>query len=301
MLGVVGALLLGGVVFYIVYVTQKAAETSAAEERLVLDLGSEANRGWKPPFYIAFTKPLLSEPYLGIGAGFWKPEALEDWKRLLISAGLGRRIQAEHFVASKFWLGCLVGTFMFLNHIFSDEPPAFWMAAGFTTLAFFAPNLHISQLREERQRQVRLSMPYVIDLLTLSTEAGLDFMGAIGKVVDRAPMSPLIEELSVALKDIQLGKTRAEALRSMAERIDMSEMSSFVAVLVSADSMGASIGGVLRAQSDSLRAERLVRAEKAGAQASQKILIPLVFFILPAVMLMIFGPIILSMMGGGGK
>jgi tight adherence protein C len=83
----------------------------------------------------------------------------------------------------------------------------------------------------------------------------------------------------------------------MSARIDMKEMSSFVAVIVSADQMGASIGTALRGQSDSMRTERLARAEKLGAQASQKILFPLILFILPAVMLMVFGPIILSMVG----
>lgn len=301
MLGIIGALLLGGAVFYIVYVTQKAAETSAAEERLILDWGGPDRKSFRPPFYLSLTKPLLHEPYLSLASSFWKPQSLTDWKRHLVSAGLGKYIQPEHFVASKFWLGSIAGLFLLLNFIFSDDPPPLWAVGMFTTLAFFAPNLHVKQLRDERQRQIRLSMPYVIDLLCLSTEAGLDFMGAISKVVDRAPDGPLIEELSTALKDIQLGKTRAEALRSMADRIDMSEMGSFVAVLVSADSMGASIGSVLRAQSESMRAERLVRAEKAGAQASQKILVPLVVFILPAVMLMIFGPIIISMLGGGGK
>lgn len=300
MLGLVGALLLGAAVFYIVFVTQKAAETTAAEERLIIDWGAE-RKNFKPPYYIAFTKPLLQEPYIGIATNFWSPEKIAHWKRHLISAGLGKFIQPEHFVASKFWLSLMVALFLFLNYIFSSDPMPAWALIGFTVLCFFGPNLHIKQLRDNRQREIRLAMPYVLDLLTLSTEAGLDFMGAISKVVDRAPMSPLIEELSVTLKDIQLGKTRSEALRSMADRIDMSEMSSFVAVLVSADAMGASIGSVLRAQSDSLRSERLVRAEKMGAQASQKILVPLIFFILPAVMLMIFGPIILSMMGGGGK
>lgn len=296
MLALIGALLLGGAIFYVVYVTQKAAETSAAEERLVLDWGTE-EKAFVPPYYLKFTKPLLQEPYVTIASGFWKPEALADWKRKLVSCGLGKHIQPEHFVASKFWLALIVGTLMFLNYVFSDDPMPPWAIGMMTALAFFGPNLHISQLRDKRQFETRLSMPYVIDLLTLSTEAGLDFMGAISKVVDRAPPGPLIEELSTALKDIQLGKTRAEALRSMADRIDMPEMGSFVAVLVSADSMGASIGTVLRAQSDSLRSERLVRAEKLGAQASQKILVPLIFFILPAVMLMIFGPIILGMMG----
>ncbi|MBS1984267.1 MAG: type II secretion system F family protein [Bdellovibrionales bacterium] len=296
MLAIVGALLLGGAVFYIVYITQKAAETTAAEERLSLDFGPDA-KSFKPPYYISLTKPLLQEPYVKIASDFWSPEKLEAWRKKLISAGIGRNIQPEHFVASKFWLALMVGALLFINYIFSSDPMPLWMPFMLTAAAFFGPNLHVGQLRDKRQFEVRLAMPYVLDLLTLSTEAGLDFMGAISKVVDRAPPGALIEELSTALKDIQLGKTRSEALRSMADRLDMQEMSSFVAVLVSADSMGASIGGVLRAQSDSLRAERLVRAEKLGAQASQKILVPLIFFILPAVMLMIFGPIILSMMG----
>jgi tight adherence protein C len=81
----------------------------------------------------------------------------------------------------------------------------------------------------------------------------------------------------------------------MSERVDMTEMTSFVATLVSAEAMGASVGPVLRAQSESMRQERLVRAEKAGAQASQKMLFPLVFFIMPAVFLMIFGPVVIQM------
>lgn len=296
MLLLTGAFLLGASIFYIVYTTQKAAETSNAEDRFEVNWGSQ-EKPFRPPFYLLFTKPLLRGAYLDIAKGFWKEEATKAWQKKIVSAGLGRHISAEHFVAAKFWLTLIVAAFMFLNYVFSAEAPPLWFPVGAVLLAFFLPNIHINQLRTERQRQVRLAMPYVVDLLALSTEAGLDFMGSISKVVERAPSSPLIEELSTVLKDIQLGKSRAESLRAMAERLDMMEMSSFVAVLVSSDQMGASIGAALRGQSDSMRSERLVRAEKLGAQASQKILIPLVFFILPAVMLIIFGPVILQAAG----
>ncbi len=296
MLAIVGALLLGGAVFYIVYTTQIAAETSAAEERLNIDWGSD-QKAFSPPIYLKLTKPLLKSSYLEIAVGFWKAPQLIEWKRKLISAGLARYVQPEHFVASKFWLAVFVGFFMLFNITFSSEPMPPLAALGFVLLAFFYPNIHIRSLRETRQQEIRLAMPYVVDLLALSTEAGLDFMGSISKVVDRAPPSALIEELSILLKDIQLGSSRATAMRAMAERIDMREMTSFVAILVSSDQMGASIGTVLRAQSESMRVERLVKAEKMGAQASQKILIPLAIFILPAVMLMIFAPLILGMMG----
>ena len=144
---------------------------------------------------------------------------------------------------------------------------------------------------------VRLGMPYVLDLMTLTMEAGLEFQGAVTRVVERAPPTPFTEELTELLKEIQLGKSRAEALRKMAEAIDIPEITSLVAILISTDQMGSPIGPILRAQAETLRVERLVKAEKLGAQASQKILIPIVFLILPAVVLIIFGPLVLQALG----
>ena len=297
MLAIVAAVIIGSAVFFMMYVVQISAEKTAVEDRLGLNWNSEKKNAFKPPFYLAVTRPLLKGPYLSIATGYWKKEALEKWKVKLISAGMGKYIEAEHFVAAKFWLTLMVGSLLFLVHAFSADPPAAWFSCAIVIFMFFMPNLHLSSLRTARQLEIRISMPYVVDLLTLSIEAGLDFMGAIGRVVEKAPDSPLVEELSHLLKDIQLGKTRAQGLRHMADRIDMQEISSFVAVLISSDQMGASIGNVLRAQSDSMRNERLTKAEKMGAQASQKILIPLIFFIMPAVFLIIFGPFVLQMIG----
>ena len=114
--------------------------------------------------------------------------------------------------------------------------------------------------------------------------------------MEKAKAGPFTDELARVLRDIQLGVSRADALRNMSWRINMSEVSSFVAVLVSADQMGASIGKVLRAQSDLIRNDRFMRAEKAGAAAAQKVLLPLFFFILPAVFLVIFGPLVLRVL-----
>jgi tight adherence protein C len=138
-----------------------------------------------------------------------------------------------------------------------------------------------------------------VDLLALSTEAGLDFMGAIGKVVEKAKPSPLVQELEMLLKEIKIGASRAEAMRSMAWRIDLMEINSFVAVLISADEMGASIGKILRQQSEQIRHQRFIRAEKAGAKASQAVLIPMMLFIMPAIFIIIFGPFILGMRAEG--
>lgn len=296
MLFYVGVALVAIAIFFVVFNTQKAMESSQAEGRLAADWGGDQEKVVLP-FYIALTKPLLRGAYLDIATGFWKPEKIEKFHAKLVSAGLGKHVNGEQFVGSKFWFTLIVSLFMLMIQLFSQEPPPPVFLVLSCLLAFFMPDIHLSQTRTARQTEIRFAMPYVIDLLTLSMEAGLDFLGAVSKVVERAKPSPLVDELSTLLKDIQLGKTRAEGMKDMARRIDMKEMSSFVAVIVSADQMGASIGNALRGQSDSMRNERLARAEKLGAQASQKILVPLVFFILPAVMLMVFGPVILSMLG----
>jgi tight adherence protein C len=136
--------------------------------------------------------------------------------------------------------------------------------------------------------------------LALSVEAGLDFFSAIQKIVDKArgTDSVLAEELGIVLKDIKIGASKSQALKDLAERLDINEITSFVAVLVDAEQTGASISQVLKDQSVQMRMERFVRAEKAGARASQAILIPLMIFILPAVFIIVFGPVAVSFMYG---
>ncbi len=296
MLGIVGMALVFGAFFYISFILKTSAEASQAEDRLREEWGTNEIVP-KTPFYIGLTKPLIKDAYLDMALGFFKEESLASFKTKIISAGLYKIMNEKEFAGAKFWLTMMVATISLLLKLFATDPPPVMFLAGFIAMAFFLPDIHIGSARQSRQMEIRFAMPYLVDLLTLSMEAGLDFLGAIAKVVERAKPSPLVEEFSVLLKDIQLGKTRGDGLKSMAKRIDMKEMSSFVAVIVSADQMGASIGTALRGQSDSMRSERLSRAEKLGAQASQKILFPLILFILPSVMLMVFGPIILSMIG----
>jgi tight adherence protein C len=142
-------------------------------------------------------------------------------------------------------------------------------------------------------------LPFFIDLMALSTEAGLDFMGALQRIVEKAEGSVLAEELQIVLKDIKIGSSRREARTRLADRLDISEITSFVAVVRDADETGASIAQVLKDHSIQMRLERFVRAEKARAWASQAMLIPVMFLILPAVFIMVFAPVILNIPYGG--
>jgi tight adherence protein C len=170
-------------------------------------------------------------------------------------------------------------------------PPLFVFVLGL--IGFFLPEMHCKAMKKMRVLSVQADMPFFIDLLALSVEAGLDFFGAIQKIVDKAAGtdSVLAEEFKIVLKDIKIGSSKSDALKEMAARLDMQEMTSFVAVLIDSEATGASISQVLKDQSVQMRLERFLRAEKAGAKASQLILLPLMLFILPAVFIMVMGPI----------
>jgi tight adherence protein C len=142
-----------------------------------------------------------------------------------------------------------------------------------------------------RHRAIARALPYGLDLLTLSVEAGLDFPAALAKVVEKGRSGPLAEELSVVLKELRLGKTREETLRNLARRVDLPALTSFVQALVHADRMGTPLGKVLRILSTQLRIERSQRAEKLANEAPVKLLLPLVLFIFPTLFLMLFGPL----------
>lgn len=164
--------------------------------------------------------------------------------------------------------------------------------------AFFLPDWLIADLRKKRERQIVRALPGAVDSLSLLVEAGLEFLMAMQRWVERRRVGPLRDELATVLNDIRLGNSRAEALKALAARLEIPDVTSFVSVLVQADSLGASIGPVLQSQAERMRVERFQRAEQAGARASQKILFPLVLFIFPAVLIVIVGPVALSFIYG---
>lgn len=228
------------------------------------------------------------------------PRYRKKIEHLILTSGLSAELNVDEFLGMKILWGIMLPVvLLILNFALQlDYPWVFFVAMVPMGWAF--PNLHARAMRNRRVASVRIDLPFFIDLLALATEAGLDFSGAIQRIVEKArgKGSVLAEELEGVLRDITLGSSRAQALRGLAHRLDMGEISSFVNVIIDADSTGASISKVLKDQSAQMRLERFVRAEKEGARASQKILIPLMFFILPAVFIMVFAPIALNFIYG---
>jgi tight adherence protein C len=156
---------------------------------------------------------------------------------------------------------------------------------------FFYPMLWLRQALAQRHRNIQKALPFVLDLLTLSVEAGMDFMTALQRNVEQRTVDALGEELIRVVREIQIGKTRREALRDMSHRVNLSDLRSVVNALVQADELGVSIGSILRIQADQIRLRRFERAEALANQAPVKMLGPLLFFIFPAVILILLGPI----------
>lgn len=210
-------------------------------------------------------------------------------------AGLGQAITVDHLLAMKAMMAILtpVVVAQFLALVTN---PAIFLLVGIG--GFFLPDRLVADLRRAREAEIILNLPGAVDVLALSVEAGLDFLAAIQRLVERGAPGVLRDELATILNDIRLGKSRAEALKAFGTRIAVPEVSSFISVLVQADLLGSSIGDVLQSQAERMRVERFQRAESAGARASQKILFPLVLFIFPAVLIVILGPVILQFIYG---
>jgi tight adherence protein C len=177
----------------------------------------------------------------------------------------------------------------------ASPPKALAMAFGAAALGFFLPVMLLKSRIKRRQDLILKAMPDALDLLTVCVEAGLGFDQAMSKVSEKWE-----NELSLAfervINEVRLGKLRREALRDMADRMDIPDMTSFVAAIIQADQLGVSMGKVLRIQSDQMRLKRRQRAEKKAHEAPVKMLIPMAFLIFPSIYIVLLGPAALILM-----
>ncbi len=250
---------------------------------------------------INLTRPLVHQFTLQHAAKVKSDKYRKKIRGLIKVGGLSAEMNEDEFIGLQILLGIALPIFLIVMNFSLDLGFSPFVLIGLGCVGFYMPEMHCKAAKSQREMSVRIDMPFFIDLLALSVEAGLDFFGAIQKIVDKAEGqdSVLAEEFKIVLKDIKIGSSKTDALKELAARLDMQEMTSFVAVLIDAEATGASISQVLKDQSVQMRLERFLRAEKAGARASQLILLPLMGFILPAVFMMVFGPVVVTMVGGG--
>jgi len=173
---------------------------------------------------------------------------------------------------------------------------------GFALVGFMLPNFWLGQRANGRRSIIIKSLPDAFDLITTCVEAGLGLDAALSRVAEKVE-GPFADELRRTLREISLGKMRRDALKEMAERTDVPDLISFVNAVIQAESMGSSVGAVLRVQAEQLRVRRRQRAEEQAYKAPVKMIFPLVLCIFPTLFIVILGPAVITIMQDfpGGK
>lgn len=244
---------------------------------------AELNR----PFKERMLKPIAGA-LQGVPKNFIPQEKKLIYENRLLLAGNPHGINADTFIVLKilFVIPALIAG------IISRNLP---MLLLLTIAALYVPDLYLKICKKNRQNLIVKSLPDVLDLLTVSVEAGLGFDAALHKVIEKTD-GPLTDEFEKVLQEINLGKPRRDALRDMAARLEVNDVTTFTGSIIQADQLGVSITNVLRIQSAQCRANRKMRAQEQAQKAPVKILIPLVFFIFPTILIVLLGPALFQLM-----
>ncbi len=277
-----------GLVYYFSWLSQQAQYVMLADGR---------RQERSIPVLIRAVLPLTGMfPKLLTGPGARK--FCEPLERRIVSAGLSGLISGREILLSQAWLGLLSLGF----GVVAGRGHGFFLNSVMVILVlcmFFYPDIWLRGAMAQRHRIIQRGLPFTLDLLTLCVEAGLDFMSAFSRIIERRTLDALSEEMLQVFHGIKLGRTRRQALKEMRDRVNLGDLTVVINALIQADELGVSLGAILRIQSDQLRTKRFQRAETLANQAPTKLLFPLIFCIFPAVFIILLGPVIVQMFQRG--
>ncbi len=219
--------------------------------------------------------------------------SIHIWNRL--DAG-GLRIPAMHFFVVQ-EMGAATGLMIYVILFGKGHINLGWFFC-FIVMGFVIPYVWLNARVQSRRQSIARDLPEVVDLLSLCVDAGLDFMDSLGRVTREFRRCPTTEELGLMIQEVRVGKRRRDALRAFSARVQMPEASSFSRTLVQADRMGVGITEALRVLSEDMRIQRYHWAERFAQQAPLKMLIPLLFS-LGTALIIVAGPILAQFLNGG--
>jgi tight adherence protein C len=302
---IIGLIILAIIVFALILVTVGLRESRKGDS-LQHRLSEFAARGeavsleqveLSQPFADRIILP-LARSFGEFAIRFTPQNALQSTARKLELAGNPRGLEAPIFWALRFIASVGVGAFLFfiftIGKIDWSWSRKLIIVVVFVALGFFLPELLLTSRIQRRQKIIRRSLPDALDLLTICVEAGLGFDGAMQRVYEKWN-----NELGLAfgrvIREISLGKLRREALRDMADRTGVPEMTSFVGAVIQSEQLGVSMAKVLRIQADQMRIKRRQRAEEEAHKAPIKMLIPMALLIFPSICIVLLSPAILML------
>jgi tight adherence protein C len=251
------------------------------------------------PFNERFLRPALERLGAFINTRVGRDRIVLIQNRLAL-AGRPGNLTVNGFISVKLVIGIIAGVLGFLLFSFAKLSfpflPVFFGTIALAVLAgaggYLFPDLWLRQQVQRRQKEIRLALPNALDLLTISVEAGLGFDAALVRVTEKYK-NGLTEEFTQVLNEVRLGRPRLEALDDMGRRVGVEELHSFIQALIQSEQLGVGIAKVLRIQSEEMRRKRRQRAEEQAAQASLKMLFPMIIFIFPTIFIVLMGPAVL--------
>jgi tight adherence protein C len=302
---IVAVVLIGGAIYLVVVGNRAMAAQNDDSDPLMARLAEFSERGE----LVSLEQIELSQPFservlvpivrrLGeISTRFTPQKVLIDTTRKLDLAGNPGKIDAATFLATRFIVPVIFIGFLILISRLAPEPwpfsKLFIALLIFGLIGFFFPQLWLTSKIQARQKEIRKAMPDALDLLTICVEAGLSFDSAMAKVSEKWE-----NQLSLAfarvIREIQLGKLQREALRDMADRLGIAEMTSFVAAVIQSQQLGVSMAKVLRIQSEQMRMKRRQRAEEEAHAAPVKMIFPMGILIFPSILIILMTPALIQ-------
>ena len=273
-------------------------------EQIKTTEGQTTEEQMEKPFAHRVLLP-IAEGIAKLFRGYTPSEVSDKNQKRLVMAGLYPRVTSMQFVGLCWFsaAACVVLMFMLLvalgrapsGQVQLNNPINIAYLLIGAMAGYILPQFSLSKKVQRRQEEIQLALPYAIDLLSISVEAGMGFDAAVGYTM-RKVKGALTEEFGKTLNEIRLGKPRLEALDDLGNRTGVEDLKIFITAVVHASRLGGSITNTLRIQADSMRVRRRQRAQEQAMKAPVKLVIPLVFFIFPALFVVILGPALLSVM-----
>ena len=274
---------------------------SVASEITYVTLADGRKTERKIPLIFRLLLPFVSNlSRMVMRPAFAKARENADW--MIVACGLEGLLTGAEFMALKVLVPLVCGSVcaVLVLSLCALVPDSFLSSNSILLvlmgyLYFYAyPLIWLRSTLKKRHFSIMLALPFVLDLLTLSVEAGMDFMSALQRNCARRRLDPLNEELIRMTREIQMGIARRVALRNMADRVRQPDLKAVAFALIQADELGVPIGPILRIQSEQLRARRFDRAERLANEAPVKMLGPLLLCIFPAVLIVLLAPLLLE-------
>ncbi len=222
-----------------------------------------------------------------------KTKTLDAIRKQLRYAGLFMDAADFQFIKYAFLIGTVFVTLIIIIFVETDPLILLLILMCGVLIGVMGPTMYLRSRVSGHQNGIKKQLPDAMDLLCVCIEAGLSFDAALLKVSQKLS-GPFIDELLIVYREIQMGRTRREALQNLCEATNIDELKTFASALVQAEQLGIPINNVMRAQSQQLRIERSQQAKEKGMKASIKMLVPMLLFIFPVVFIILMGPTVLN-------